>query len=707
MSRSATVLFTIAILFSTGWAKAQSDSLQPGITIQRNLAGGQSQRFTITLEQDQFLQFVVDQHGIDVIVRVFSPEGKSLGEFDSPNGTEGPENVSVICATSGIYRIEVAPLGQFENVAPGRFEIKIVELRRATDQELQAGKNQEILKAEGLALLTELEDSFSQIHLPQTRVRAQLQAAQLLWPSDEKLATKLAGDAMEGVKEYLAGVDADDRDYYQTYELAMQLRQEVVQLLGPHDPEAALGFVRATRVLASPDVNQSWDRELAFEITLANQMFAKDPRRAVQLAEETLKRGYSIGLLEIVARLRATEPELAAKLAQEIAAKLQGEKLLRNQEASNLAVNLLRLAHSPIRRFEPPPADFAPPPKTPPALLSEQEFKDLFEKTLNEALSYNAPPGNSYSPEKNSAQNILSMLKGPELTAYAPASVAVIEKSVVELNTSSDPQSARWQKYQETINAGTLDESLVEVQRAPRDMRDQLYQQVAQKALNLGDLPRARQIVKDHISNPSQRQQALSNLEQQAIRMDASKGRIEDALRGVNNLRAPRERAMMLSQIVNQIGSGLKRAAALDLLEQARSMVGSSARAESQEQMMALLEVSRGFSRYDSKRAFEVVEPLLDQFNEMSAAALVLNGFGQDFYQDGELAMQNGSSVANFGNQLILTLGTLATSNFDRAKAGAERLERPEVRLTAYLAIAQQAIGEDVGGRRSGFVRRF
>jgi len=707
MSRSATVLFTIAILFSTGWAKAQSDSLQPGITIQRNLAGGQSQRFTITLEQDQFLQFVVDQHGIDVIVRMFSPEGKSLGEFDSPNGTEGPENVSVICATSGIYRIEVAPLGQFENVAPGRFEIKIVELRRATDQELQAGKNQEILKAEGLALLTELEDSFSQIHLPQTRVRAQLQAAQLLWPSDEKLATKLAGDAMEGVKEYLAGVDADDRDYYQTYELAMQLRQEVVQLLGPHDPEAALGFVRATRVLASPDVNQSWDRELAFEITLANQMFAKDPRRAVQLAEETLKRGYSIGLLEIVARLRATEPELAAKLAQEIAAKLQGEKLLRNQEASNLAVNLLRLAHSPIRRFEPPPADFAPPPKTPPALLSEQEFKDLFEKTLNEALSYNAPPGNSYSPEKNSAQNILSMLKGPELTAYAPASVAVIEKSVVELNTSSDPQSARWQKYQETINAGTLDESLVEVQRAPRDMRDQLYQQVAQKALNLGDLPRARQIVKDHISNPSQRQQALSNLEQQAIRMDASKGRIEDALRGVNNLRAPRERAMMLSQIVNQIGSGLKRAAALDLLEQARSMVGSSARAESQEQMMALLEVSRGFSRYDSKRAFEVVEPLLDQFNEMSAAALVLNGFGQDFYQDGELAMQNGSSVANFGNQLILTLGTLATSNFDRAKAGAERLERPEVRLTAYLAIAQQAIGEDVGGRRSGFVRRF
>jgi hypothetical protein len=122
--------------------------------------------------------------------------------------------------------------------------------------------------------------------------------------------------------------------------------------------------------------------------------------------------------------------------------------------------------------------------------------------------------------------------------------------------------------------------------------------------------------------------------------------------------------------------------------------------------MMALLEVARAFARYDSKRAFETVEPLLDQFNEMATAAQVLNGFGQDFYEDGELAMQNGSSVANFGSQLIQTLGTLAVANFDRAKAGAERLERPEVRLVATLAIAQQAIGAD-GSSGSMRGRRF
>jgi hypothetical protein len=198
--------------------------------------------------------------------------------------------------------------------------------------------------------------------------------------------------------------------------------------------------------------------------------------------------------------------------------------------------------------------------------------------------------------------------------------------------------------------------------------------------------------LKDHIANPSQRQQALSNLEQQTIHIEVSKGRIEEALRIVSKLRTSKERAVVLSQIVNQIGLGQKSATALNLLEQARSMVGSSVRVENQEEMSALLEIGRAFSRYDPKRAFEVVEPILDQFNEMSAAALVLNGFGQQYYQDGELVMQNGNSVANAATQLMATLGALAIANFDRAKAVADRVERPEVRIGAYLAIAQQAI---------------
>jgi hypothetical protein len=181
-------------------------------------------------------------------------------------------------------------------------------------------------------------------------------------------------------------------------------------------------------------------------------------------------------------------------------------------------------------------------------------------------------------------------------------------------------------------------------------------------------------------------------LAQQTIQIEASKGRVVEALRIAATLRSPKERAMALLQIVNVIGSGQKIGMALSLLEQARNMVASSPRVETQEQMAAMLEIGRAFSRYDSKRAFEVVEPLLDQFNEMSTAALALNGFGQQYYQDGELMMQNGNGLANTATALMAALGTLGMANFDRAKAAADRLERPEVRIGAYLAIARQAI---------------
>ncbi len=710
-SKAMLLLLIFTCLLPIERAKAQvysrQEALQPGTPIERTLARGQVHRFSVTLEQDQFLQLVVDQRGIDVVVRVFSPAGKSLGEFDSPNGNEGPENVSLISVTPGVYRIEVAPLDQFEDTPPGRYEIRILELRHATEQELQAGKNQELLKTRGLALAAELAETLQQIHLPQTRVRAQAQTAQLLWKSDEKLAAKLIADAIEGVKEYLAKVEIGDQDYYQSYGMAMQLRQEVLQVIAPHDPELALSFLRSTRTLTNPEAglhNGQQNQELQFELSLASQITAKDPKRALQIAEDTLKNGYSSNLTDTIVRLRATDPESAVKLAKELAAKLQGEKLLENQEASNLAVSLLRIGRLATRRNQTPaPTTAAPSPDMP--LLSEQEYKDLFEKTLADGLSYSAAPSNVYSPERNAAQNILASLKSmtPEMEGYARGSVEAIEKKTLELNTAPDPQSALWQKYQNTIGSGTLDAALEAVGQAPREMRDQLYQQVASKAAAVGDFARATQILADHVSNPFQRRQALANMEREAIQNAVARGKIDEALRRVGNLRTPKERAVMLGQIVNQIGPGQKRATALNLLEQARSMLSPSAQADNLEQMNALCEIARAFSRYDSRRAFEIVEPLLDQFNEMSTAAAALNGFGQEYFQDGELIMQNGNSVANAASQLTQALGILSTANFDRAKAAADRVQRLEVRVGAYLAIAQQAIGPEASGNRTRF----
>src|SRR5436309_15210307 len=129
MCTSIRILFLLLSFFAaTPLASGHSVTLQPGTPIERSLSAGQTHNFFVNLEKGQFLQLLVDQRGIDVIVRVFSPEGRRLGEFDSPNGSDGPENISIISETAGLYRVEVAPLGQAENPQPGRYEIKIVEI---------------------------------------------------------------------------------------------------------------------------------------------------------------------------------------------------------------------------------------------------------------------------------------------------------------------------------------------------------------------------------------------------------------------------------------------------------------------------------------------------------------------------------------------------------------------------------------------------
>jgi hypothetical protein len=169
-------------------------------------------------------------------------------------------------------------------------------------------------------------------------------------------------------------------------------------------------------------------------------------------------------------------------------------------------------------------------------------------------------------------------------------------------------------------------------------------------------------------------------------------GKVEEALRSISALRTSRERAGHLTQIAGQIGPGYKRAAAINLLEQARAMLSPSLQAPDQEQMNALFAIARGFSRYDTKRAFEIVDPLIEQFNEICTAARKLEGFGAEYYEDEELNMQNGNSVSGLAQQMTAALGGLAMVDFDRAKAAADKIRLPDVRLRAYLDIAQQTI---------------
>ncbi len=119
----------------------ESSTLEKDRPVAKELKGGESHSYEIKLSSDRYLQLVVEQRGIDVVVTVFAPDGKAVLEIDSPNGTQGTEPVELISESSGKYRIEVKSP---EKAAPaGRYEIKVLDIRKPTAKDralVDAGK---------------------------------------------------------------------------------------------------------------------------------------------------------------------------------------------------------------------------------------------------------------------------------------------------------------------------------------------------------------------------------------------------------------------------------------------------------------------------------------------------------------------------------------------------------------------------------------
>lgn len=111
-------------------AAVERGALAVGTPTERELAGVGTDGYTYQADREQFVSIVVDQRGIDVVVRLIDPAGKTLVEMDSPNGATGPEPLMFVAETAGTYRVEVQSLDP--KAALGRYEIRVAEARPST-----------------------------------------------------------------------------------------------------------------------------------------------------------------------------------------------------------------------------------------------------------------------------------------------------------------------------------------------------------------------------------------------------------------------------------------------------------------------------------------------------------------------------------------------------------------------------------------------
>jgi CubicO group peptidase (beta-lactamase class C family) len=127
------------VLESTSLIAAALFAVQPGLAnaqeqvaelrlnsrVERELAPGQRHAFRLALPSEQYVFAMVEQPGIDVVVRIHDPAGVVIDEIDGP-GVGGTEIVTLVSRASGDYRIEILPFDP--EAEPGGYAITIVRL---------------------------------------------------------------------------------------------------------------------------------------------------------------------------------------------------------------------------------------------------------------------------------------------------------------------------------------------------------------------------------------------------------------------------------------------------------------------------------------------------------------------------------------------------------------------------------------------------
>ena len=102
------------VFFSTAFfgidCNAQSIALEAGNTIGKKLLKGINHIYTLPLRKGEYAECVVMPTEVDLAIDLIAPWDKKIQLFDSPNGFNSSEPVTVVRAETGNYQLHIHPM---------------------------------------------------------------------------------------------------------------------------------------------------------------------------------------------------------------------------------------------------------------------------------------------------------------------------------------------------------------------------------------------------------------------------------------------------------------------------------------------------------------------------------------------------------------------------------------------------------------------
>jgi hypothetical protein len=217
------------------------------------------------------------------------------------------------------------------------------------------------LERKTYVLVEEIASGALGLKLPENRSFVFAAAADLLWDHDQPHARNLFWDALntltlmypvsnEANEKGMKKASAREKEQSQSlYFAVFALRQELLRRAARRDPQLALDMLRSTHQPPLEQLSGGFpvpdDREL--EQQIAAEAAAQDPGRALEMARDSLAKGLSFELFDLLYRLNQKDGELGSKFAGDIIDKLRGRNIATDLHGARIAISLLSFSRLP------------------------------------------------------------------------------------------------------------------------------------------------------------------------------------------------------------------------------------------------------------------------------------------------------------------------------------------------------------------------
>jgi hypothetical protein len=551
-----------------------------------------------------------------------------------------------------------------------------------TQKETEKEQRQELEK-KTLALLNEVASSAWSLKLPENRLFIISNAADLLWTFDEKRARTLSWDALNSLNAITPAVrnssenlsKAEQDKVMQAYFTAFGLRQRLLRQIARRDGQLALDMLRATRQVPPKAVKEfplPDDRQLEQEI--ASVVVARDPGQALQVARQSLAKGLTWQLMNLLDQLNEKDSEKASQFAGEIITKLQGVNVATDFHASVIGVELLEISRAPDKQRP----NGVEGPKV--LNLNDEQKRQLVEILTNAALTVSA---NSHL-----LRRIPDVM--PEIQQFFPERRAGIERKLAAFNETLTKQQREQNTYNELVRRGTAEELVRSAATADDETKRWLYHEAAMVAIIRGNPDSFRDFLSKEIDDTSERNKILDSLDDEEITGAVFRKRIGDLRKLLPKIGRKEERARAMAELALMLKEKGEDAEASSLLDDAATLIKTDMTDD--KKTNALLTLLCAYAIVDPPKAFSLAEQTIDRANSQISMLMLLDRVVKSgavkkseilLEQRGMLPLD--SMIFRYGKGVA----ALGKADFNRTRALADRFDRSELRLMAQLLIVK------------------